>query len=264
GKLAGGPGFPIEAPRRHMRLEGGLEGRDQLLKLVEGQTGEIQELQRAGLYIGKPDTGHLWYLLSREAQYIINRDNLNCTPRLLPAHAPSLSPPRPGHPRPSPQGIGTGGPQCGPPGGGAVRCSSCRTRCSSTSRWRWRSSSSLSSRWRSSSRARCSRSGTQGRSARQEHQAPPSAKPPSRAASSPSTGHTRVDQNRRAMAVPPCGTQHTPACPPSPPLPRPGQPRPSPGSIGTGYVPYGTDRIWGTISCLWPSPFAPSAAMENP
>src|SRR5262245_8110875 len=60
-----------------MRLEGGLEGRDQLLKLVKGQTGEIQELQRAGLYIGKPDTGHLWSLLSREAQYIINRDNLN-------------------------------------------------------------------------------------------------------------------------------------------------------------------------------------------
>jgi len=58
-KAAGGPGFPIEAPRRHMGLEGGLEGRDQLLKLVEGQTGEIQELQRAGLYIGKPDTGHL-------------------------------------------------------------------------------------------------------------------------------------------------------------------------------------------------------------
>src|SRR6266446_6317076 len=34
-KLAGGPGFPIEAPRGHMRLERGLEGRDERLKLVE-------------------------------------------------------------------------------------------------------------------------------------------------------------------------------------------------------------------------------------
>ena len=54
GKLAGGPGFPIEAPRRHMRLERGLEGRDQLLKLVEGQAGEIQELRGAGLHVGEP------------------------------------------------------------------------------------------------------------------------------------------------------------------------------------------------------------------
>jgi hypothetical protein len=28
GKLAGGPGFPIEAPHGHMRSERGLEGRD--------------------------------------------------------------------------------------------------------------------------------------------------------------------------------------------------------------------------------------------
>jgi hypothetical protein len=34
-KLASGPGFPIEAPRRHMCLERGLKGWDQLLKLVE-------------------------------------------------------------------------------------------------------------------------------------------------------------------------------------------------------------------------------------
>src|SRR5262249_33671523 len=85
-----------------------------------------------------------------------------------------------------------------------------------------------------------------------------------RAASSPSPGQTRVDQNRRAMALPPCGTQHTPACPPSPPLRRPGVPRPSPRSVDTGYVQYGTDRIWGTISCLRPSPFSPKAAMEDP
>jgi len=78
-KAACGPGFPIEAPRRHMRLEGGLEGRDEEPKLVEGQTCEIQELRGAVLYIGKPHTGHLWCLLSWEAQYIINRDNLKCT-----------------------------------------------------------------------------------------------------------------------------------------------------------------------------------------
>ncbi len=38
-----GPGFPIEAPRCHMRLERRLERWDQLLKLVERQAGQIQE-----------------------------------------------------------------------------------------------------------------------------------------------------------------------------------------------------------------------------
>src|SRR5262245_34420295 len=56
GKLASGLGFPIEAPHRHMRLESGLEGRDQGLKLLKGQTGEIQELRGAGLQIGEPYT----------------------------------------------------------------------------------------------------------------------------------------------------------------------------------------------------------------
>jgi hypothetical protein len=37
-----------------MGVERGLEGRDELLKLVERQAGEIQELQRAGLHIGEP------------------------------------------------------------------------------------------------------------------------------------------------------------------------------------------------------------------
>jgi hypothetical protein len=59
-----------------MGLEGRLEGRHQLLKLVKGQAGEIQELHRAELHIGKPYTGHVWCLLSWEAQYTINRDNL--------------------------------------------------------------------------------------------------------------------------------------------------------------------------------------------
>ena len=34
-KPAGCSRFPIEAPRRHMRLESSLKGRDELLKLVE-------------------------------------------------------------------------------------------------------------------------------------------------------------------------------------------------------------------------------------
>jgi hypothetical protein len=59
GKLAGGPGLPIEAPYVHVRLERGLEGSDQLLKLVERQAGDIQELCGAGLHIGAPYTGHL-------------------------------------------------------------------------------------------------------------------------------------------------------------------------------------------------------------
>ena len=41
-----------------------------------GQAGEIQELRGTGLQIGKPYSGHWWCLLSGEAQYIINRDNL--------------------------------------------------------------------------------------------------------------------------------------------------------------------------------------------
>jgi hypothetical protein len=58
GKLAGGARFAIEASRGHMGLERGLEGRKQLLKLVEGQAGEIQELCRTGLHIEESYTGH--------------------------------------------------------------------------------------------------------------------------------------------------------------------------------------------------------------
>ena len=72
-KLAGGPWFAIEAPCRHMGVKGGLEGRHQLLKLVEGQAGEIQKLRGASLQIGKSYTGHVWCLLSVEAQHTINR-----------------------------------------------------------------------------------------------------------------------------------------------------------------------------------------------
>src|SRR5712691_4392243 len=122
-KPARGPGFPIKAPRRHMRLECGLEGRDQLLKLVEGQAGEIQELRRARLQIGKPDTGHGWCLLSWEAQYIINRDNLIHTAaaardRYWDGHWRGDSPSPPGPDRHSP-GWGRNGVRCRP-GGGAL------------------------------------------------------------------------------------------------------------------------------------------------
>ncbi len=54
GKPARGPRFPIHPPCRHPGVERGLEGRDELLKLVERQAGEIQELQRAGLQVGEP------------------------------------------------------------------------------------------------------------------------------------------------------------------------------------------------------------------
>jgi hypothetical protein len=57
-KLAGGAGFAIESPPPHVGLEGGLKGRYQLLKLVEGQAGQIEEFHRARLHIGESDTRH--------------------------------------------------------------------------------------------------------------------------------------------------------------------------------------------------------------
>jgi hypothetical protein len=36
-----------------MRLESGLKGWDEGLKLVKGHAGEIQELRGAGLHVGK-------------------------------------------------------------------------------------------------------------------------------------------------------------------------------------------------------------------
>src|SRR2546428_5463563 len=80
---ARGPGFPIEAPLPHMRVERRLERRDQLLKLVERQTRQIQKLRGAGLHVGELYTGHTWCLLSWEAQYTINRDELSCTGSML-------------------------------------------------------------------------------------------------------------------------------------------------------------------------------------
>jgi hypothetical protein len=72
-KPAGRPRFPVEAPRRHMGLECRLKGRDEELKLVERQAGQIQELRGTGLHIDASYTGHTWCLLSVEAQHTINR-----------------------------------------------------------------------------------------------------------------------------------------------------------------------------------------------
>ncbi len=60
----GGACLPIEAPVGHMSLEPGLKGRDQLPKLIDGETGQIQDLRGAGLEIGKPQTPHGCGLLS--------------------------------------------------------------------------------------------------------------------------------------------------------------------------------------------------------
>jgi hypothetical protein len=45
--------LPVKAPVGHMGLERGLKGRDQLLKFVHGETGQIEHLCRAGLQIGE-------------------------------------------------------------------------------------------------------------------------------------------------------------------------------------------------------------------
>ena len=68
--------LPIEAPVGHVALERGLKGWDQLLKFVHGETGQIQDLRRAGLEIGEPSRAHSCGLLSLEAQYTLNRDDL--------------------------------------------------------------------------------------------------------------------------------------------------------------------------------------------
>ena len=74
----GGARLPIEAPVGHVALERGLQGGDQRLKLLHGETGQIQDLRRAGLQIGEPSRAHSCGLLSLEAQYTLNRDELYC------------------------------------------------------------------------------------------------------------------------------------------------------------------------------------------
>ena len=50
---AGRARLPIEAPPGHMGLKGGLKRRDQAPKFIQGQTGQIQHLERAGLEVGE-------------------------------------------------------------------------------------------------------------------------------------------------------------------------------------------------------------------
>ena len=57
----GGARLPIEAPVGHMRLKRGLKGRDQLVKLAHGQTGQIEDLSRAPLEIGEAVTCPWWW-----------------------------------------------------------------------------------------------------------------------------------------------------------------------------------------------------------
>ena len=91
GEPAGGSGFPIEAPRRHMGLERGLEGRDQLLKLLQGQAGEIEELRRGRLHVSEPDIQSWIVPPVREARFVLtillNRDKLKKCRRCI---TPSL------------------------------------------------------------------------------------------------------------------------------------------------------------------------------
>jgi len=54
GKPTSSSRLPIHPPRRHPGLERGLEGRNQLLKLIKSHACEIQELHRARLQLGKP------------------------------------------------------------------------------------------------------------------------------------------------------------------------------------------------------------------
>jgi hypothetical protein len=54
GKPASGPRLPIHPPRRHPGVERDLKGRDELLKLLKGDTGEIQELGGARLHVSEP------------------------------------------------------------------------------------------------------------------------------------------------------------------------------------------------------------------
>jgi hypothetical protein len=53
GLPAGRAQLPIEAPRGHMSVKGGLKRRAQAPNLIQGQTGQIQHLKRAGLKVGE-------------------------------------------------------------------------------------------------------------------------------------------------------------------------------------------------------------------
>ena len=68
--------LPVEALTGHRGWECGLKGQDQLAKLLDSETGQIQELRGPGLDIGTLEISHGYGLLSSEAQDTINRDYL--------------------------------------------------------------------------------------------------------------------------------------------------------------------------------------------
>src|SRR5919109_3668796 len=76
GVPAGGARLPVQAPVGHRGVEHGLKGRDQLLKLLYRQAGQIQHLRGASPAVGQAYTSHGRGLLSSEAQDTINRDEL--------------------------------------------------------------------------------------------------------------------------------------------------------------------------------------------
>jgi hypothetical protein len=57
-KLARGTGLAIESPQRHVGLKGVLKRLNQLLKLVQGQAGQIEEFHWMRLHLGELDTRH--------------------------------------------------------------------------------------------------------------------------------------------------------------------------------------------------------------
>jgi hypothetical protein len=91
GLPAGRARLPSEAPPGHMGLKGGRKRRDHAPQLIQGQTGRIQHLERAGLEVGESSIPPGGGLLSLEAKDIINRNNLyytlHCPDNLVQKHS---------------------------------------------------------------------------------------------------------------------------------------------------------------------------------
>jgi len=73
---AGGPRGPIDAPLGPRRLARCVKGRDQRLKLLHGEAGQIQHRRGVGLDRAAAYTSHGGGLLSGEAEETINRNKL--------------------------------------------------------------------------------------------------------------------------------------------------------------------------------------------
>jgi hypothetical protein len=72
-KPASGPRFPSEAPHRHMCLQRGFKGRDQVLKLLESHVRGVPEL-RIGLRRAR-----LWCCSRASGTGSVTRCNSHCT-----------------------------------------------------------------------------------------------------------------------------------------------------------------------------------------